>query len=238
MKPNKDSNIMKLALDLYTVQMKWTFWYLIVVLAISIFSSLFLSNIIEWELGIIESTYSASKVFLVIVSLFTCLAKLGFLVRNGITRKDYFYSTTIAAVGLTLSIVIIASIVSFIFDLFELNVLSSGVSFLTTRSTWMITIGSLSLILFSYYIAGWIIATGYYRFGGFKVIGFAVMSIGFVSIIGFLWEGEGEYYKESTLLFSTGNISIISKFIITTILIGLALWLVRLITKRIPIKIE
>ncbi|GAA4075534.1 hypothetical protein [Amphibacillus indicireducens] len=238
MKLKKDSNIVKLALDFYSMQMKWTFWYLIVVFALSIIASFFLSDITEWERGIVESIYSASKIYLAIVALFTCFAMLGFSVKNGITRKDYFHGTAIAAIGLSFSIIIIGSILSFIFSLFDFDALSSGVSFLDTRSTWIVPIGSLSLILLSYYIAGWIIASGYYRFGGLKTISFVMIGISFVSIIGLLWEHGIEYYIESTLLFSTDNIPIIYKFGVTLALIGLALWLVRLITKRIPIKIE
>ena len=238
MTSKKDSTIIKLAIDTYIMQMKWTFWYLIVILALSVVASIFLSDSAKWELGIVESIYSASKIYLAIVGLFTCFAMLGFLVKNGITRKDYFYGTAIAAVSLSFSIIMIASIASFIVGLFDFEILSSSVSFLDPNSTWIVPIISLSLILLSYYVAGWIIATGYYRFGGLKTIGFIAIAISLVSTIGLLWEGGMDYQFNSSPVYSTDNIPIIYKFWITLALIGLALWLVRLITKRIPIKVE
>lgn len=233
------SNIAKLSFDFYTMQMQWSLWYLAIVIAISVIAPLFISQTDGWQWNFVEGIYSSSKIYMAVVGIFTCFALLGYMVKSGVTRRDYFYGTMIAAVGVSFSLLIIATIISTIIEWIGYQPYSQTISFLNTTSTWFVPILSLSLILIGYYIAGWLIAVGYYRFGGLKTVGFVILALSFVSLIDLLWEGEMVYPFFSTAFsFSLAGMSIFYSFGITLILIGLALWLVRSITKRIPIKIE
>ncbi|WP_440896489.1 hypothetical protein ACS127_00335 [Amphibacillus sp. Q70] len=239
MNPKNHSNIAKLSFDFYTMQMQWSLWYLAIVIAISLIAPLFIPQMNEGQWNFVEVIYNASKIYLVVVALFTCFALLGYMVKSGVTRRDYFYGTMIAAVGVSFSLMIMASIISVVIEWIGYQPYSQTISFLDTTSTWFVPILSLSLILLSYYIAGWIIAVGYYRFGGLKTVGFVILAFSFVSLIDLLWEGEMVYpFFSKAFSFSLDGMPILYSFGITLILMGLALWLVRLITKRIPIKIE
>lgn len=239
MKPNKNSNILNLALDFYKMHMKSLLLFLFVILTFTIIGPILLSDTVKWELSFVESVYNASKIYLAIAAVFICIATMGFMVKNGVTRKDYFYGTAFAATGMSFTIMILATVVSWILELIGIDFFTSSVTFLDTSSTWLIPILSLSLILFSYYIAGWIIATGFYRYGSWETIGFIAIAIWFVLFIDIILWGEGiEFYIASSFIFSTRQFSIFILLGVTAVLNGLALWLVRSITRRIPIKIE
>lgn len=240
MKANSHSNITKLAFDFYTLQMKWATWYLIIVTAISVFVPMFLSGRIEGDISwsVLQGIYSASKIYLFVVAIILCFAMIGFMVKSGVTRRDYFYGTAIASVGVSFSIIIIGALITFIIDLIGLKPYDPTLRFLNSDSTWLLPIISLSLILTSYYLAGWIVAAGYYRFGGVKTVGFVGITLVFVSMIDLLWEGEISYPIISIFDLSLTEFPALYSIVLTLILIGLALWLVRIITKRTPIKIE
>ncbi|GMA09386.1 hypothetical protein GCM10025886_25390 [Tetragenococcus halophilus subsp. flandriensis] len=239
MKNKNHSNIAKLAFDFYIMQMQWSLWYLGIATVIILIIPLFLSQTNDWQLNFVENIYSSSKIYLAIIALFSCFGMLGYMVKNGVTRKDYFYGTAIAAIGVSFSLMIITTIISAILYWVGYQPDLQTTSFLNTTSTWFVPILSLSIILLGYYIAGWVIAVGYYRFGGLKTVGFILLSLSYVSVIDWLWEGEIIYpFFSKTLSFSLNGIPIFYSFSITLILIGLALLLVRLMTKRIPIKVE
>ncbi|AKL96574.1 hypothetical protein CACET_c31300 [Clostridium aceticum] len=242
MNPENSSIKSKLALDLFGIQMQWSLWYIPVVLIIHFIVLRFVPDVEERDLNLIYFVFQPSKIYMLIIAILSCFSLMGYAVKNGITRRDYFWGSAVAAVGVAFSIMILAAILAGVLELFGLftaySSVTNSIAFLDTSSIWIVPVLVLSLILLCYYIAGWIIAVGFYRFGGLVGIGFVAIALLFVSIADLLWEGELSHPLAVSLDIPFANPSIPFSITATLILIGLGLWLVRILTKRIPIKVE
>ncbi|MFA9456849.1 hypothetical protein ACERJO_08745 [Halalkalibacter sp. AB-rgal2] len=237
MKTNSKEVIAKLSQDIFSIQMKWSLWYMTIVLLIY-FGSMFFPDVREANIGLMNFYYEPSKIYMLVIGIIFPLAMLSHFVRYGMTRKDYMISSAIASVGIAFSLMIIAAILSAILQLFETFSGANDVSFIESQSSWLIPIVVLSLILICYNIAGWMIAMGFYRFGTWGGMGFVVIALVFIALIDILWERELSELATTYLPFSIPDLSIGWSIIGTAVLIGVGLTIIRRIMKRVRIKLE
>ncbi|MCK0471052.1 hypothetical protein [Halalkalibacter sp. APA_J-10(15)] len=237
MKTNSKEVIAKLSQDIFSIQMKWSLWYMPIVLLIY-FGSMFFPDVREANIGLMNFYYEPSKIYMLVIGIIFPLAMLSHFVRYGMTRKDYMISSAIASVGIAFSLMIIAAILSAILQLFETFSGANDVSFIESQSSWLIPIVVLSLILICYNIAGWMIAMGFYRFGAWGGMGFVVIALVFIALIDILWERELSELATTYLPFSIPDLSIGWSIIGTAVLIGVGLTIIRRIMKRVRIKLE
>ncbi|WP_067843179.1 hypothetical protein [Amphibacillus sediminis] len=226
------SRKLRLTTDLYKILMTWTLWYIPIVTIGSIIASRF-----DWfglEFGNFNFffvIFRASKAFMVLTSIIIFLYFFNHFIKNGLTRREFFWASTIAAVGVAISITIIASVLEWLLTMLnwtepmpELSVIS--------LPTWAIGL-MMTLILLSSYFGGWLIAVAFYRF---KLFGILFIPVGqfLLILIEFLWEGETSLLDLMTI----NNPSPSLPFALsgTVVLIGLSLWIIRLLTKRVAIK--
>ncbi|WP_163582905.1 hypothetical protein [Gracilibacillus saliphilus] len=232
-----NNTIFKVTKDLFLIQMKWTVWYMLVVLAIFLIIPLFREEI---DLNFLSTMYSSTKIYMLVIGIISSLAFFAHYVQNGITRKDYFSGSAIAAAGLAVSIMFIASIINgmlYIFNPLE-NYLPDNVNigFLDMTSTWFIPVLVFSLNIFGFYLAGWLIIAGYQRYGGWGCVAFILVSLLSVSLMDLLWEGDISYPLINLLSTPTPNLPIAVSLICTIILVATVLLLIRHLTKRVAIQ--
>lgn len=190
----------KVGLDMFFIQLVWTFGFLGVVFVVNIVK-LFLSglqgNAVD---GYFHHIYAVGNIYMLVIGIITVLF-LPHFVGNGVTRKDYFFGGVIAAALLALAIPFITVIVSFIEkfiltmigiqykvqsmnevmldgniigDLVQLIIVAPYVE---PQDDLFLSLSVLAINLFVYYILGWLIGTSFYRFdvvGGILSVALAI----------------------------------------------------------------
>ncbi|ABR50034.1 conserved hypothetical protein [Alkaliphilus metalliredigens QYMF] len=235
----------KLSLDLFYMQMQWSFWYISIILIIHLILQLvlprFVPDVEEINLSFMIMFFQSSKIYMAIIGIIACYSFLPFFVKNGITRRDYFIGSSVAAVGVSFSILLVSAVITVVLQFlapilgYSPNIVP--VAFLDTTSLWIVPIISLSLIILCYYIAGWVIAVGFYRYNNLRRIGFIAIGLFYVSVTDLIWEGGLSHPLIAKLNIPFPDLSIGLSVGVTSLLIGLGLWFIRSLTKRIPIKL-
>ncbi|WP_181347433.1 hypothetical protein [Thalassobacillus sp. CUG 92003] len=230
---NTKQNTSKLSLDLFLVQGKWAAWFLSTVCIIYV---VFRMVVDQNQISFFPFAFQPSKIFMLILGIMSPAVFLTFYVRQGITRRDYFYGSALAAIALSLALSIIASIIS-------------GFQHLLTGSQITVHMlndeASLPLIMFSfflnvlvYFAAGWLVGAGIYRSGWLIGLGHIVLAMVIVSLSDLFWEGD---MSEPWLTFfnvNAADISIAFSFIVTLLLLTGTFWLVRLLTRNVTVKMK
>ncbi|WP_416148007.1 hypothetical protein ACM26V_17390 [Salipaludibacillus sp. HK11] len=232
----------KLGIDLFSLQMKWAMWFLPIIFILYLGVLWFLPDADVNEMSFLSFAFEPAKIFMLVCGIISVFAFLSYYVRQGITRKDYFKGTGIAAVGMAIVMMIIIAIVAAILFFIGsyVNFLSdiNTSTFLNTQSDWFIPVIAFSLILTSYYVAGWLIGVGFYRYGGWGGMGFIAIALVFTTLTDVLWEAEASHPWASWLNLNMSQLAIPISFIGALIFISIGLWIIRATTKRIPIKVE
>ncbi|TQR16265.1 hypothetical protein [Psychrobacillus soli] len=251
----------KVATDLYWVQLFWALGFLGVLLVIQIIKTILsITKGIEMN-QYFDAVFIAANIFMLVIGIISSYGFLPYYVGNGVTRKDYFKGTAIASVGLSITIPIIASLVSVI-QIFLVNVVNLSIlkdsslgknapvnedgligemiqsiiltPFVDLQSNWLLAIFVFALNIFIYYLVGWLIGSGFYRFG--VLFGLICIIIAFIII-----------YAQDILLrivldlpvhdmFASLQLPIYASGIGIFVLIVITLWMIRQLTKRVAIK--
>ncbi|SES31255.1 hypothetical protein [Psychrobacillus sp. OK032] len=250
----------KVATDLFWVQFFWAFGFLGVLLVVQIIKTI-LSTTKGIEMNdYFDAVFIAANIFMLVIGIISTYGFLPYYVSNGVTRKDYFKGSAIASVGLSITIPIIASIVSviqiFLVNLINLSILKDSsfdnnagaegsiigeiilsiifTPFVDLQSNWLLAIFVFALNIFIYYLVGWLIGSGFYRFG----VLFGLISI----IIAFLIIYAQDLLLSIALdlpvqdMFATLDFPIYVSVIGIFVLIAITLWMIRQLTKRVAVK--
>ncbi|MDI2585803.1 hypothetical protein OR571_01310 [Psychrobacillus sp. NEAU-3TGS] len=250
----------KVATDLFWVQFFWALGFLGVLLIVQIIKAILsITKGIEMN-DYFDAVFIAANIFMLVIGIISSYGFLPYYVRNGVTRKDYFKGSTIASVGLSITIPIIASIISviqvFIVNVINLSILKDSsfgnatgdegnivaeiilsiifTPFVDLQSNWLLAIFVFALNIFIYYLVGWLIGSGFYRFG--VLFGLFCIILAFLVI-----------YVEDLLLsialdlpvhdmFASVQLPIYVAVIGIFVLASLTLWMIRQLTKRVAIK--
>lgn len=232
----------KIVTDLFIQQLKWSLWFLSTVLVIQLAVFWFVAEPGVRELSFLTFAFQPSKIYMLVIGTLSAFYYLSFFVKQGITRKDYFLGTALSAAGLAFTIIVITALVSgvlfFIGTFTDFLADMSTVTFLNTQSEWVLPIIVFSIIIFAYYLAGWMISVGFYRFGGLGGLAIIVLAIVFISAIDLLWEFELTHPVGVWLNLNLNEFPLSVSLIGTGILLAACLWIIRSITKKMTIKIE
>ena len=208
-----------------------------------------------------DTVFVSSNIFMLVIGIIAILGFLPYYVSNGVTRKDYFKGAAIAAAGLAISIPIVASVIYalqiFIMKITSLPIVQestlanqvmetdddfigeliqsiSMTPFVELESNWLLAIVIFSLNIFTYYVAGWLIGAGFYRFG--VPVGLLCIVIAFIVV----------YIQDLLLsialdlpvhdMFASLDFSLYLAIPGTLALAGITLWMIHKLTKRAPIK--
>lgn len=257
----------KVAVDLYIIQFIWALWFLGFFLFLQIARPLVamvplinMNNKINVG-NYFDNVFISSNIFMLIIGIIVILGFLPYYIGNGVTRKDYFKGATIAAVGLAISLPIVASLIyalqNFIMKITNLPIVKESTlanqvvdpddgfigefiqsiimtPFVELESNWLLAITVFALNIFTYYVVGWLIGSGFYRFGG--LIGLLCIALAFIIV-----------YTQDLLLSSALGLPVNDVFTSldfplylaiagTLALAGITLWIIRQLTKRVPVK--
>ncbi|WP_350344027.1 hypothetical protein PRVXT_000396 [Proteinivorax tanatarense] len=174
-----------------------------------------------------------SMAYMFVIGILVFLNYFGYFVKNGVTRRDYFIGSAIAAGGVAFSINIIGAITTVIIYMvgallnsWEMDMIDP---FLKTKQ-----VISLSLILYGYYIAGWIVAAGFYGFSRWYKSASIAIAVLYAGIINLIWKGEMTIQN----LYFRLDLPPMIAIILVIIMIVLGLTLIRKATKQMPVKID
>ena len=227
----------KVASDLFTIQFKWSLWYVAVIVLMHILVS-FIS-----ESGIFAVSYGASPTYMLVIGIVVGNF-LPFYVKNGVTRKDYFIGVTLAALGLSFALAIVFSILSsfesLIYSYLNLGIIIEPFKLqlnIDGSNNWLVSVLIYSLNIYVFYLIGWFIHLGLYRYKWMTGIGFCVSAFIFAFLQRSLWNDQLFSIFAIENAYMASNFSIFIAIMGTIVLIGIILCLIRLFTKKIPIKI-
>ncbi|KAB8128982.1 hypothetical protein F9U64_15570 [Gracilibacillus oryzae] len=164
----------KVTVDLYAAQMKWIAWYLPIVYVFYFVLIWLLNEPGIRSMSLLTFTFQTATIFMLICGILSSLAFLPMYVKHGVTRKSYFQGAFLSAIGLAISLIGITAIFTWIISIFNMPLFNEVVLSSLGENSWLLTIISYILIVIVYFLAGWLIGLGFYRYGG---------SGGFVSIL-------------------------------------------------------
>lgn len=252
----------KVAVDMFLVQFKWSLWFISFILLAHIIMIIVAVNG-HFPLGdFLFFSHRSSKIYMLVIGIISAYAFLTFYVNQGIARKDYFIGSSLAAVGVSLAIAIIATVLTGLeyiilemmnlpinIDLAMVGVESSdnsisiflpkaivSSSILVHSSNWLLSMLMYTLNILTYYVIGWFIGSGYYRFGWVTGFGFIALAIIFITVGDLLWGTEIEEPLSNWLPFTSIDFPLYGSFFGAVVLIVIILVFIRLITRRVTIK--
>ncbi|MFD2924283.1 hypothetical protein [Halobacillus naozhouensis] len=230
------NNIGKIATDMSAIQLSWSAIFLLIAFLISIVArTVFAAPDVTQE-SFFTFVYQPSKIFMLVIGIISVSGFLTFYVKQGITRRDYFFGAAIAAFIVALLLNTMAGVTGAVEQFFFPSLETS--SFLGPEASWLIMIIVYSLNILVYYIAGWLIGSGFYRFEGGGVF-YIILAVALVSISDILWEFD---LKNPLKIFLDFNyhweFPLTVSFLGTFFLIGITLWIIQATTRRITIKMK
>lgn len=255
----------KVALDMFIMQMVWSLIFLGIILAIHIVMIVASLNIGDAMGDFLFFSHGSAKIYMLVIGIISTYGFLTHYAHHGVTRKDYFKGSAIAAAGVALAIGVIAAaltgleyIVMGMADIqgtldrslagnaikignnsisIEFLKLIFESSVLVHSSNWIVSLFMYSLNILTYYAAGWLIGSGFYRFGWFIGLGFILLSLLFITTGDVLWGTELGEPLSDWLPFDLITLPLYGSFSANIIIIGIMLWLIRLATRNATIKI-
>lgn len=232
----KANSVMKVSRDIYIEQLKWSVWFIGIMIAVyivlgtahSYFNFGSVSNMFMFSAG-------SSMIYMFVIGIIAGASFLPQLIKLGITRKMCFYSMTIAAFYLSVTLPLIFCLLAFIESLI------SGL-FQFSIEPFVLYV----LSIFVMYLLGWMINIGFYKFNWMIGLVFIAFAIFMDYIYVLIWsKGIVAFYDLDMLLSETFEIAVgysNSSFLIsslqTLLLTAVILTIIRLLTKNMPIKIK
>ncbi|TFE00574.1 hypothetical protein [Jeotgalibacillus salarius] len=232
---------LKIAFDMTFMQLGWSTWMIGIVLLLFVGLQVFtdfklvLNDEEAAFQGFIHFIENPYKIFMLVVGILSAPKFLSWFVKTGVTRKDYFTGAAIASAALSAIFMIIALIIA---GIEQLIAPVDFVTFLGEGASWFLIFIVYTLNIFVYYLAGWLIGAGYYRFDGWGLLFYIIGALVLIFMMDLLWSNELETPLHRLLsLQAPENLSIFISFGISFVFIALSLWVIRATTKRVRVKL-
>lgn len=239
---NKNSVAAKVTRDLFLTQMKWAVWFVGIVFLVYLIVPLFVTDVDAFNLNFLAFIFQSTKIFMLIIGILSCYAFLGYFVGNGITRKDYFIGSCTAAFGIAVGIMVLASILQGALHLVgmftDYTPNTAHGDAIRVESAWVIPFVVYTLSVAVYYVAGWLISIGFYRYGVFGGTVAIIAAVIFGAALDLSWEGERSLQLFGFIRISSPELPLPLAMVTTVLLLGFGLWVLRRLTKRVPVKIK
>lgn len=249
---------------MFSVQLIWSLWFIGFVLLAQIVMVIISINTGNNIGDFILFSHGSAKIYMLVIGIISSYGFLTFYVNHGITRKDYFIGTAIAALGIAIALAVIATVITALeYGLIEWfnipvsvdktvteNVINSSdnsitimlpkaivsSSILVHSSSWIVSLLMYILNTLTYYVIGWFIGVGYYKYGWVIGFGFIASSLVFLITGDLLWGTELGEPLSNWFAFQSVNLPLWGSFVGSIILIALILVLIRALTREISIK--
>ncbi|MGE7661329.1 hypothetical protein ACQKL6_06355 [Peribacillus sp. NPDC097197] len=245
--------------DMFWMQFVWTLSFFGVMLLIHVIK-ITTSQFSEDEVSTFFASSSiTSNIFMLVIGIISSSSFIKHYVGHGITRKDFFYGASLTSISLSIIIpllsALVTQVISFIIKLADLPIVFQGYksehiddggnlisdmiqSVILTPIVELHSDPLLALLIFSlnvltYYIVGWLIGAAFYRFG-------TIAGLGSIALGGLV------LYIEDVLMHAglaigmynyTFTMPLYVSVFVVLVIVGILLWLIRLFTKRVAIKV-
>lgn len=257
MKQYAKTNIGKVATDMTFVQSIWSLWYMAFLGIAHCVMLVISARTGTAQADFIAFSQQSTKVYMLVIGIISAYAFLSFYVKKGVTRREYFFGTTLGAIGVAIILLLLAFIFTglqnAIINIFSFSPVIDHAPFLGFYTNWFSIIIVYIMSTLTFYFIGWLIGVGYYRYGWIIGFGFVAIGILFISLVEFLWTFDTSFLQDIVgpgrlLLFLTNfllstmpdatRLPIYVSFIGNVLLIAVALWAIRMVTKRVVIKVK
>ena len=251
----------KVATDLFWIQLFWSLGFLGVMFVIHIIKVI-LGSINGNEINnYFSAVFVAANIFMLVIGIISVYGFLPHYVGNGVRRRDYFKGATLSTIALSITIPVIASFVS-VLERWFINLtnlytvdsnpfISQGIAeesgligdivksvvispFVDLHNNWLLAILIFSLNLLTYFIVGWFIGASFYRFNILIGIGSCLLSIAILVAADGLLRAALELPVHE--VFASLSLSLPISVLASLILLGIILWFIRQMTKKVSIK--
>lgn len=182
----------QVAIDMYSMQIKWAYWLIGIVWLLYLVGSFFTDMQDLTMLHFMDSLYQPAKIFMFVIGIISGIYMLPMFVQLGVTRRNYFIGAT-AGAGLVSAAILFAGIVLHLAAMAisagtPLNTGSLSVDFLPDDLFigWRFVI--FTLITLVYYGTGWLIAIGFYKYQTWVGMLFIPLAIFFNVIAELFWD--------------------------------------------------
>lgn len=242
----KNNSVKKIALNMYIEQMKWSVWFISILMIIYIALE-FIGRRYNFEAinNILLFSAGSSMIYMFVIGIIAGATFLPQLAKLGVTRKHCFYGTVISAICLSVTLPLIFSLFSgleyLLSSLLNLNVDSSA--FTNFPVLFILYIFN---TLVGYFL-GWLINVGFYGFHWIVGLIFIVLAIVINSVYAFIWKNNIVALYSVNINLVEKNITTYSPIIDSSFLLSslgtlgiilVILIIIRLLTKNISIKIK
>jgi hypothetical protein len=233
----KKNSVKKVALDMYIEQMKWSVWFIGIIMAVyigfNIAANFFDLDFIDNLLGFSEGS---SIIYMFVIGIIAGLAFLPQFIKLGVTRRHVFYGTVISAILVSISLPLIFSLFTGVEYLLSrlLNFKVAEPIFRNFTATFFLY----SLNIFVGYLLGWLIQVGFYKFNWIIGLFFIVLVNGLIAVYGLLWKDNMvSFFSPDSGTLATG-LPFLTSVLASAALIFTILITIRTLTRKISIKIK
>ncbi|GIP06694.1 MULTISPECIES: Tat pathway signal protein [Paenibacillus] len=236
------SPVSKVSTEMFIQQGSWALGFLTIVLLIYIGAGIGSSIGINVREGISDEdffsiAYRSTKGFMLVIGIISAYGFLSYYVRHGITRRDFFGGSALAAVYLSLAFPVAAALIQWIVSLFASQDAGSTRLLQEFDNSWLLTLVSYGIQIFIYYLMGWMIGSGFYRFGWIRGLGWIAVALVLIGFMDALWQFELASIWEQWLPVTTDfSVTLPVSLAGSLAVILIAMILIRLITRRVTIK--
>ncbi|MBT2762842.1 Tat pathway signal protein [Paenibacillus sp. ISL-20] len=236
------SAVTRVSTDMFIQQGSWALGFLFIVLLIYIGAGVGSSigvNVREGmtEEGFFSLTYRSTKGFMLVIGIISAYGFLSYYVRHGVTRRDFFTGAAVAAVYLSLAFPVVVGLVNWIIGMVTSHDAGSTSLLPEFDNNWLLTLVSYGVQIFTYYLMGWMIGSGFYRFGWIRGLGWIAVALVLIGFMDALWQFELASIWELWLPVTTAfSVTLPVSLAGSVAVILITLILIRLITRRVTIK--
>ncbi|PID23217.1 hypothetical protein CSV61_01850 [Sporosarcina sp. P3] len=177
----------KVATDLYLGQMKWVAWYLPIVYVAYFAIVWFLDEPDIRSISLLTFTFQTTTIFMLVCGIISSSAFLTTYVKYGVTRKSYFQGALLSAIGLAITVIGLTTILTWIVHVLNINVFKEVVLSSLGVNSWLLTSVSYFFVVMIYFLVGWLIGLGFYRYGGVGGFVTIIVAVVVVSLYDLLW---------------------------------------------------
>ena len=230
------NNILKVTVDLSWLKFTWAVWVIPIVFIVYNILRYVIGEEKFLQQGFLPFVYVPTKIFMLVVGIISVSGFLTFYVKQGIPRKAYFYGQAIAAVIVSFSMMLIGFMIALVEKGFV-----SGIhieSYLGQDPSWLLLYFIYGINVVGYFVTGWLIGAGFYRFGVLIGMAYIVLAMLILSVLDRFWAFELKDFFEKILFINGVEFSPFLSFIGTVLLILLVLWINRITLKKVAVKMK
>ena len=224
---NNTSRALRVASDMSWLQLTWAAWFICFVTLAYALIEVNAQNFITFA-------FQPSKVFMLVIGIISVSGFLSFYARFGVTRKAYFYGSSLASAMVALVLMggvgVLGSLQHWLIPAPE------KVSFLVENASWLLTVIVYILNALVYYLAGYVIGAGFYRFGKLGGMLYIVLALILLFASEAMWDLELKDLLNRVVYI--GHLPVWGSMLGTLLVVGIALGMLWATIKRVRIKIK